>query len=442
MSPNVLMLSNDTVNEVTAPIALAAIGSPSNTTASNTTAAAGTSSSDPPSQGLVAKLIARYVAALHRERLMFAIFLAIWAFVALCAIGIILWHAYGQEKLHAWKRKRYGFDSPSVSRNTSFTRGVVATPWAVGGASGAGGQLESFPKSDGEYTAADAHLAAPQPQPYPTIRISDNILAADAALAHAYLTATTGSKVPSSLGHDDERIREQYNYSSEKEDRRYQGPEVEGMDFDGERTPLPENLRQFTPLQTPNPAGNSSFNLAGTTAAATSTANASSTTLNAKGTTTRKQSYDSFLDASRDDDIEKGSDAKTHKKGLSWGAVAGKLRNDSRRVTAREPYDFNLGGSLPLERTPTGGLVGRSQFDHSPAPETAQNGWFSRAVNAVWGLGKGSDGHMSTIEPYHLGGENARSGRQVINLDSDEGRLAVPPVPTSTLSPEQKALRK
>lgn len=377
MDPNALVLSNATVGEVTQPIANAAVGAPSNGT--STLAA-----SEPQSQGLIAKLIARYVAVLHRERIMYAIFLAIWLFVALCAVCIILWHSYGVGRVQEWKRRRYNRKMGFANDNTDSihnpyvgeTGDINARPWSlptrqVGPAGG------PFPKHnyDGRDLAPPASLAP---------RLSDGILAQDAAVAHAYLSSTAHLGGPRTL--------------SQHEERRYQGPSLEDYE-QGEETPLPENLRTFTPLQTSKPP-TTAF-----PAAAASTSNPS-LTMNAFGNMPPRQkpSWDSFMDPQgAAGDVEKGGDRK-RSRGLSWGVVNGKLRNDSRRVTAREPWDFD---NIPV-----------SKFEHSPAAETASNGWFARAVNVLWGGNKSSRNVASVIEPYRV--EGAKTERRVINLDGDD----------------------
>lgn len=45
-------------------------------------------------QGLVGKLVARFVDSLKKERLMFGIFIVLWLFVVFIALMIILWHSY------------------------------------------------------------------------------------------------------------------------------------------------------------------------------------------------------------------------------------------------------------------------------------------------------------------------------------------------------------
>jgi len=380
MNPNTLILSNATVGEVTQPIANAAIGAPSNGT--STPAAA-----QPHPDGLVGKLIARYVVALHRERIMYAIFLAIWLFVALCAICIILWHSYGVHKVQEWKRKRYNRKMGFAEDTRSAYGGGVATtvtPWSPPKRNVAPVVNGPFPQRHHD----DGHLAPPTVQ---ADRRSDGILARDAAIAHAYLSSTAHLGGSRTL--------------SQHEDRRYQGP---SEDYDqGEKTPLPENLRTFTPLQTPKPSA-TTFPTSDTAVASTYNPYSAANSF-ANLPPRPKPSWDSFMDPQgAAKDAEKGLDRKKSR-GFSWGVINGKLRNDSRRVTAREPWDFD-----------NNILV--SKFEHSPAAETSSNGWFARAVGALWGGNKTSRNDASVIEPYHVEEAMGKpTERRVINPDSDEG---------------------
>jgi len=87
---NVLLLSPDHVNEITTPISQAAVGGGADN-----------------SEGLVGRLVNRYISALKKERIMFGIFMGIWGLVVLIAIGIILWHSYGKGFMESRKRKKW-----------------------------------------------------------------------------------------------------------------------------------------------------------------------------------------------------------------------------------------------------------------------------------------------------------------------------------------------
>lgn len=84
---DVLLLSNSSVDAITQPISLAAVGD--------------SSESGSGSGGIVGRVITRYVASLEKERVMFLIFLGFWGFVVLIAICIVLWHTFGAKWLHA-----------------------------------------------------------------------------------------------------------------------------------------------------------------------------------------------------------------------------------------------------------------------------------------------------------------------------------------------------
>ncbi|KAG6374943.1 hypothetical protein JVT61DRAFT_3696 [Boletus reticuloceps] len=75
VNKTILVLSSADVNEITRPVATAAIG--------------GTSSN---SQGLVGRLVATYVNSLKKERLMFSIFMGLWGVVVSMGLVIVFWH--------------------------------------------------------------------------------------------------------------------------------------------------------------------------------------------------------------------------------------------------------------------------------------------------------------------------------------------------------------
>ncbi|KZP22041.1 hypothetical protein FIBSPDRAFT_859893, partial [Athelia psychrophila] len=93
VNESVLVLSPASVNEVTQPIATAAIGGGNNSTN--------------PNEGLVGRLVNTYVQSLKSERIMFAIFMGLWGIVVLMALAIIWWHSYGQQMLAKRGKKRW-----------------------------------------------------------------------------------------------------------------------------------------------------------------------------------------------------------------------------------------------------------------------------------------------------------------------------------------------
>ncbi|KAG6375514.1 hypothetical protein JVT61DRAFT_3073 [Boletus reticuloceps] len=86
----ILVLSSADIDEITQPVATAAIG--------------GTSSN---SQGLVGRLVATYVDSLKKERLMFSIFMGLWGVVVLMGLVIVFWHSYVRNWVDASKKRRW-----------------------------------------------------------------------------------------------------------------------------------------------------------------------------------------------------------------------------------------------------------------------------------------------------------------------------------------------
>ena len=105
MNQSSLVLSPQDVDDVSRPIALAAIGS-------------GSGSDD--DGGIIGRIVSSYVKSLEKERIMFLIFIGIWGLVVLMALLIIFWHSYlkawvDQRKKRRWQREqREGFDSLAV----------------------------------------------------------------------------------------------------------------------------------------------------------------------------------------------------------------------------------------------------------------------------------------------------------------------------------------
>ncbi|KAH7920153.1 hypothetical protein BV22DRAFT_1199109 [Leucogyrophana mollusca] len=90
VNESVLVLSPTDVNEITQPIATAAIGGGQDN-----------------SSGLIGRLVATYVDSLYQERLMFAIFMGLWAFVVLMGLTIVFYHSYGKGWIEAYKRRKW-----------------------------------------------------------------------------------------------------------------------------------------------------------------------------------------------------------------------------------------------------------------------------------------------------------------------------------------------
>jgi hypothetical protein len=113
MNQSALVLSPESINEVTQPIATAALGS-------------GDSNND----GLISKIVASYVSSLKKERIMFAIFLGLWLIVVIMGLSVIFWHSYGHawrdaRKQRRWEAEQRGFPSPLEKMNVDQEKGAA-----------------------------------------------------------------------------------------------------------------------------------------------------------------------------------------------------------------------------------------------------------------------------------------------------------------------------
>ena len=106
MNQSALVLSPQDVDEVTRPVALAAIGSGS-----------GEGEDD---GGIIGSIVSSYVKTLKKERITFIFFIVMWGVVVLMALLVIFWHSYlkalvDQRKRRRWqKEQREGFDQFAV----------------------------------------------------------------------------------------------------------------------------------------------------------------------------------------------------------------------------------------------------------------------------------------------------------------------------------------
>ncbi|KAH9858670.1 hypothetical protein C2E23DRAFT_880127 [Lenzites betulinus] len=161
VNDSVLVLSPASVDEVTQPIAQAAIGG-----------------GNDDSQSLLGRVITAYVASLKKERLMFGIFMGLWAFVVLIALGIIFWHSYGRDMLEARRRRRWqrtqraggaplsaGAGSPGEKTMHDVERSQVNLPSFTPMPSPRPGLIESVRYSlrGSAQQTHDEHLKAPHP---------------------------------------------------------------------------------------------------------------------------------------------------------------------------------------------------------------------------------------------------------------------------------------
>ena len=90
VNDDILVLSPDSVNEATAPIAAAAVGGGSNG-----------------NEGILGRLVATYETSLKKERVMFSIFMGLWGIVVFMALCVIIWHSYGKPYMHRRGRRKW-----------------------------------------------------------------------------------------------------------------------------------------------------------------------------------------------------------------------------------------------------------------------------------------------------------------------------------------------
>lgn len=121
---SVLVLSPNDVNEITQPIATAAIGGGQDN-----------------SSGLIGRLVATYVNSLKKERIMFALFLGLWGVVVMMGLAIVFWHSYARNWVESYKKRKWrreqrdaleGFSVPFYEnmpgRNAKDTEKAQGTP--------------------------------------------------------------------------------------------------------------------------------------------------------------------------------------------------------------------------------------------------------------------------------------------------------------------------
>lgn len=82
---DILLLSNDSMNEIAIPIAAAAVGS----------------GDDNDDDGIVGTLISHFESALKVERIFYAILLGVWLALFLIGLAVVIWHSGGREKFMA-----------------------------------------------------------------------------------------------------------------------------------------------------------------------------------------------------------------------------------------------------------------------------------------------------------------------------------------------------
>lgn len=82
---DILLLSNDSMNEIATPIAAAAVGS----------------GDDNDDDGIVGTLISHFESALKVERTFYGILLGVWLALFLIGLAVVIWHSGGREKFMA-----------------------------------------------------------------------------------------------------------------------------------------------------------------------------------------------------------------------------------------------------------------------------------------------------------------------------------------------------
>jgi hypothetical protein len=90
VNDSVLVLSPNSVNEATRPIAAAAIGD-----------------GNGDNSGLIPRLVHSYATSLEKERWMFLVFIALWGLVVLMGLSVVFWHSYGKEWVDLHKRRKF-----------------------------------------------------------------------------------------------------------------------------------------------------------------------------------------------------------------------------------------------------------------------------------------------------------------------------------------------
>ena len=87
--PNVLLLSNSSMDELVSPITAAAVGSGSSSNSSG--------------DGVVGILFDHFESAIRVERNFYAILLGVWLAFALFGVIVVLWHSGGKDRYVAWR---------------------------------------------------------------------------------------------------------------------------------------------------------------------------------------------------------------------------------------------------------------------------------------------------------------------------------------------------
>ncbi|EPS94177.1 hypothetical protein FOMPIDRAFT_1055317 [Fomitopsis schrenkii] len=88
MSESVLVLSQGDISEISRPVAEAAVG-------------------DGNGNSIVGDIVDASIKSLKAERIMFGIFMGLWAVVIFMALAIILWHLHGKRVVEAYRHRKW-----------------------------------------------------------------------------------------------------------------------------------------------------------------------------------------------------------------------------------------------------------------------------------------------------------------------------------------------
>jgi len=175
MNQSSLVLSPQDVDEVSRPVALAAIGS---------------GSGKEEDGGIIGGIVSSYVKSLKKERVMFLIFIAMWGVVVVMGLLVIFWHSYikalvDQRKKRRWqKEQREGFDQFAVrgghitvtdeSSIENGGRSGMNLPSFTPLASPRPGFLEAITSPRRRIGPANSVNGSPKPHPHPLRNLEKN----------------------------------------------------------------------------------------------------------------------------------------------------------------------------------------------------------------------------------------------------------------------------
>ncbi|WVW79544.1 hypothetical protein I302_101513 [Kwoniella bestiolae CBS 10118] len=109
---NILMLSNDSMNELATPIASAAVGS-------------GSSTDGEEDEGILGDLIRHFESALKAERTFYGIMIGMWGFLFLVGLIIVIWNSGGRDRYYSIR----GRPTPPDNDNGPSSAVTKWMPW-------------------------------------------------------------------------------------------------------------------------------------------------------------------------------------------------------------------------------------------------------------------------------------------------------------------------